>query len=437
MNYTNSLDFALQSDINDPLKSFRDRFHIPTVNSTQSLYFTGNSLGLQPKHTADILQEELDDWKNHGVEGHFNAKRPWYSYHHNLTESLTRIVGALPNEVVAMNSLTVNLHLLMVSFYRPTRERFKIIIESAAFPSDRYAVESQVRYHGFSPDVAVIEIEPRPNEFTLRTEDIIQVIEENRDSVALVLFSGVQYYTGQRFNMQEITAAAHKAGAIAGFDLAHAVGNVELSLHDWNADFAAWCSYKYLNSGPGGVAGIFVHERHGNDPSLPRFAGWWGTNEKTRFAMERNFVPAPGAAGWQLSNAPVLPMAAHRAALDIFDEAGMEAIFLKRDKLTGYLEFLLKDIITEIPESSIEIITPADPQERGAQISLLVYHKGRELFDAISRHGIIADWREPNVIRLAPAPLYNTFEEVYTLCKLLKEECCKLWTAPVANENIL
>ncbi|MES2764981.1 MAG: kynureninase [Bacteroidota bacterium] len=435
MTYQNSLDFALQCDGNDALKDFRTQFHIPAVNSTEALYFTGNSLGLQPKQTAALVQQELIDWQNLGVEGHFHAKNPWYSYHNFLTDSLTRIVGALPQEVVAMNTLSVNLHLLMVSFYRPTKERFKIIIEGGAFPSDRYAVESQVRFHGFLPENSVIEIEPRPGEYNLRTEDIYDIINQHGSSVALVLFSGVQYYTGQRFKMREITEAAHNVGAYAGFDLAHAVGNVELSLHDWNVDFAAWCSYKYLNSGPGGVGGIFVHEKYAHDTSLPRFAGWWGTNEKTRFAMERNFIPAQGAAGWQLSNAPVLPMAAHRAALNIFDEAGMEAISFKRNALTGYLEFLLKEIIAEIPESSIEIITPSNPEERGAQLSLLIYHNGRALFDALTRNGVIADWREPNVIRLAPAPLYNTFEEVFTLCSVLKEECARLWAASPDNKS--
>ena len=327
--FKNTLDYAQFLDSQDPLRTFRDKFYIPLMHGKEAVYFTGNSLGLQPKKTQDYVLNELEDWANYGVEGHFHARNPWMSYHEIFTTQLASLTGALPHEVVAMNQLTVNLHLLMVSFYRPSTKRFKIICEAKAFPSDQYAMESQVLHHGYRYEDAVIEVHPREGEYTLRTEDIIASIEEHGDSIALVLFSGVNYYTGQLFDMEAITVAAHKAGAYAGFDLAHAAGNVPLSLHEWNVDFACWCSYKYLNSGPGGVSGIFIHERHSSDTSIPRFAGWWGHDKENRFLMEQGFKPIPSAEGWQLSNAPVLSMAAHKAALDTFDEAGWDKVFSK------------------------------------------------------------------------------------------------------------
>jgi kynureninase len=429
MNFESSLAFAREMDQQDPLAHFRQRFHIPQVNGKDSLYFCGNSLGLQPKSTRAAIDAELTDWAQLGVEGHFNKPLPWLRYHRLLAEPAARIVGALPHEVVIMNTLTVNLHLMMVSFYRPTQERFKIITEAGAFPSDQYALETQARFHGFDPEEAVIELKPRPGEFCLHTEDILQAIQEHKDSLALVMMGGMNYYTGQLFDMEAITEAAHKAGALAGFDLAHAAGNVVLKMHDWNVDFAVWCTYKYLNSGPGGTSGTYVHERYANRPDLHRFAGWWGHDEGERFQMKKGFKPMYGAEGWQLSNAQVLPMAAHKASLEIFDEAGgMEALTQKSRILTSYLEFLLHDMqdmaahnamFSQVP--SIRIITPTNPAKRGCQLSLLVEKEGRKLFEYISKQGVIADWREPNVIRIAPTPLYNTFEDVYRFVQLLSE----------------
>lgn len=421
MQYQYSLEFAQAMDSQDALAHLRLHFHFPFLHGWQARYFCGNSLGLQTRATENALLQELNDWKNWGVEGHFNAKNPWFPYHKFLTDSLARIVGALPSEVVCMNTLTVNLHLLMVSFYRPTKERYKIIMEAGAFPSDQYAMESQARFHGLNPDEAIIEIAPREGEYTLRTDDILATIETHKDTLALVMFSGVQYFTGQRFAMKDIATAAHAAGALVGFDLAHAIGNVELNLHDWDVDFAAWCSYKYLNSGPGGVGGIFVHERHGNSPDLPRFAGWWGNDESTRFEMKKGFRPAKGAEGWQISNAQVFQMAALRAALDLFDQADFTTLAAKRDTLTGFLEFLLQRVIEDFPALNITIITPTNPQERGCQLSLLANSNGRELYNYLTSNGIIVDWREPNVIRAAPVPLYNSYEDVYVLAERIRE----------------
>src|SRR5690606_29522740 len=344
MTLQNTREFALQSDANDQLKEFRSKFFLPQHEGSDAVYFTGNSLGLQPKSVSKYIQQELDDWARLGVEGHFHAKNPWMPYHEIFPQQLSKIVGCKPVEVVVMNQLTVNLHLLMVSFYRPTKNRYKIICEARAFPSDQYAFESQARFHGFDPDEAVIEVAPRENENLIRHEDIISTIKQHGESVALVCFGGVNYYNGQFFDIESITKTAHEVGAIAGFDLAHAAGNVELKLHDWNVDFACWCSYKYLNSGPGGVAGAFIHERHVKDSSLPRFAGWWGYEKETRFKMEKGFKPIPTAEGWQLSNAPVLSMAAHKASLDIFEEAGMEKLHEKRKQLATYLHFILSEI---------------------------------------------------------------------------------------------
>jgi kynureninase len=368
------------------------------------------------------------------VEGHLHAKHPWISYHRIVTDSIAKIVGALPKEVIAMNSLTVNLHLLLVSFYRPTKQRFKIIMEAGAFSSDMYAIESQLRFHGLNPDKAIVELKPRKNELTIRHEDIIEAIEKNKKELALVMIGGVNYYTGQAFDMKRIVAATHKAGAIAGFDLAHAAGNIYLDLHDWKVDFAVWCTYKYLNSGPGGVGEAFIHEKHIRRKDLPRFAGWWGHIEKERFLMKKGFKPTPGAEGWQLSNAPVLSIATHKASLDIFEEAGIKQMIHKSQKLTGYMEYLIS---TECSVQSVEgskndkrllhkikIITPKEIDQRGAQLSIMIKRNGKELFENLKQEGFIVDWRSPNVIRVAPVPLYNTFEEVYKFSNLLAETCC-------------
>lgn len=417
MQFENTLAFAAALDEQDALKHFRDKFYIPIINGKECIYFTGNSLGLQPKTTQDYVLNELEDWANFGVEGHFHARKPWMPYHEIFPTQIGNIVGALPEEVVVMNQLTVNLHLLMVSFYRPTPQRYKIICEAKAFPSDQYAIESQVKYHGFNYADAVIEVSPRAGEYALRTEDILEVIQQHGESVALVLFGGVNYYTGQYFDLQSITTAAHQVGAIAGFDLAHAAGNVELQLHQWNVDFACWCSYKYLNSGPGGVSGIYIHQKHIADKSIPRFAGWWGHTKDTRFKMEKGFEPIPTAEGWQLSNAPILSMAAHKAALDIFEAAGMENIFVKGKMLSDYLFFILDEINSRSKEKLIEAITPRN--EKGCQVSMLMLQKGKTVFDALLQHGVLADWREPNVIRIAPVPLYNTFSDVFTFGQII------------------
>jgi len=416
MNYNNTLEFAQEYDKADKLSGFRKKFFFPELKGNEAVYFCGNSLGLQPKTASAALQQELNDWAKFAVEGHFHAKEPWFSYETMFNKPLAKLVGAMPSEVCAMGSLTNNLHLLMVSFYRPSTKRFKIICEEKAFASDQYALESQVKFHGYNPDEAIVELKPRTGEFTLRTEDILTQIEELKDELALVLIGGVNYYTGQAFDMKSITGAAHKAGAIAGFDLAHAVGNILTNLHDWNVDFACWCSYKYLNSGPGSVAGIFVHEKHGNNSKLPRFAGWWGNNRDTRFKMEKGFVPALGADGWQLSNAPIFSMAVHKAALDIFDEAGIESLRSKSEQLTGFLEFIVDEINNQqstVNGQHIKILTPRNKNERGCQLSLVFSENGKQIHEQLLKAGIISDWRNPDVIRLAPAPLYNSFEDVW------------------------
>jgi kynureninase len=418
INFETSASFAAALDEADTLKDFREKFYIPKqANGDDVIYFTGNSLGLQPKTTRIYIEQELKDWANLGVEGHFAAKNPWMPYHEFLTEQMACVVGAKQIETVVMNSLTVNLHLLMVSFYRPTKERNKIVIESGAFPSDQYAVWSHIKFHGFDPENSLIELKPREGEANLRTEDIEKTIAENGDSIALILLGGVNYYTGQKFDFRRITEAGQKAGAVVGFDLAHAAGNVELKLHDWNADFAAWCSYKYLNAGPGGIAGVFVHERHADDFDLPRFAGWWGHDKETRFLMGDKFVPMRGAEGWQLSNPPIFQLAALKASLDIFTEAGMKNLIEKSKKLTGYLEFLLG----EIRDERISVITPSNAEMRGCQLSIRVKNSDKSLFNAITEKGVIADWREPDVIRVAPVPLYNSFTDVYKFAGILKE----------------
>src|SRR5688572_2252892 len=420
MTYDNSLQYAQTQDQQDPLRKYREQFYIPQVNGRDSVYFTGNSLGLQPKSAKAAIEVELEDWARLGVEGHFEGRNPWMHYHEFLTEKAARIVGAKPVEVVIMNNLTVNLHLMMVSFYRPTNERYKIITEAGAFPSDQYALETQVKFHGFHPNDAIIELTPREGEYTLRTEDILEAINEHGNELALIMMGGVNYYTGQAFDMEAITKAGHMVGAQVGFDLAHAAGNLELFLHDWDVDFAVWCTYKYLNSGPGGTSGVFVHERHAKNPELPRFAGWWGHDKEVRFKMQKGFKPMEGAAGWQLSNAQIFPMAIHNASLKIFDEVGMKTLSEKSKKLTGYLEFLINGINAEGKSKSFEMITPANPKDRGAQISLLATHNGRDLFEKLTQAGVIADWREPNVIRVAPVPLYNSFEDVFRFAEILR-----------------
>lgn len=418
MTFEFSLSFAQKADREDALSAYRDQFFIPQHEGRDGVYLTGNSLGLQPKGAAKALQQELDDWAELGVEGHFHGKHPWFHYHKFFAEDSARLVGALPHEVVVMNNLTVNLHLMFVSFYRPREGRYKILMEAGAFPSDMYAVESQVRFHAYEYDDAVIELKPREGEHSLRTEDILDTIEEYKDELALVFFSGVQYYSGQAFDMEAIAAKSRENGITVGFDLAHAAGNLVLKLHDWGVDFACWCSYKYLNSGPGSVSGCFVHERHANNPELPRFAGWWGRKEEGRFEMTRGFVPEYGAAGWQLSNAPVLSMAVHRLSLQMFSEAGIENLRKKGDQLTSWLEFVLKHVANEKASLDFEIITPPLPH-RGSQLSVLTGSNGKALFDYLTKRGVIADWREPNVIRMAPVPMYNSFEDIYRLGEIM------------------
>jgi kynureninase len=421
MTFENNITFVKDLDKNDPLKNFREQFYIPVINGKECIYFTGNSLGLQPKTTQDYVMNELEDWANFGVEGHFHAANPWLSYHEIFPKQLSKIVGALPEEIVVMNQLTVNLHLLMTSFYRPTKERYKIICEAKAFPSDQYAMESQVKLHGLNVDDAIIEVHPREGEHHIRTEDILAIIKEHGSTVAVVLFGGVNYYSGQVFEMENITKAAHDVGAYCGFDLAHAIGNVALKMHDWDVDFACWCSYKYLNSGPGGVAGAYIHQKHIANKSLQRLAGWWGHNKENRFKMEKGFDPIETAEGWQLSNAPVLSMAAHKASLDIFEDAGMENLLPKAKMLSDYLLFILDEINASLNKKIIEIITPRN--NKGCQVSILMLEKGKEVFEALKQNGVIADWREPNVIRVAPVPLYNSFEDVFRFGEILKKFC--------------
>ena len=421
MRFENSLSFAKKLDRVDWLKSYRDLFIIPSIDGKEQIYFLGNSLGLQPKKTEAAIKEILQQWANYGVEGFFKGDAPWLYSHDQLTKSLSAIVGALPHEVVVMNQLTVNLHLMLVSFYKPQGKRNKIICEAKAFPSDQYMFETHVRHHGLNPEETIIEVQPRKGEHTIRTEDILQAIEKYKDEVALVLFSGINYYTGQLFDMPAITAASKAVGAIVGFDLAHAAGNVDLHLHEWNVDFACWCSYKYMNSGPGAIGGVYIHERHHDDPSLSRFAGWWGYDLATRFKMEKGFKPMKGAEGWQLSTPSFILYASHKVALDIFESAGWEKIRTKRDLLNSYLWFMLNAVNNNTSEKIIEFITPQKAGERGCQVSMLMLQRGREIFDALADAGVMVDWREPNVIRLAPVPLYNTYEEVWRFADVLKK----------------
>ncbi len=408
-------------DAEDSLGGFRGRFHIPPAPGGEScIYLCGNSLGLQPRDAAAVVEELLEDWRRYGVAGHFQGRRPWMPYHEQFAEPLAVLAGARPSEVVCMNTLTVNLHLMMVSFYRPDSHRYRLLIEKPAFPSDRYAVESQVRFHGLDPADALIEIGPRDGESLIRTEDVLDTLDRRGESIALVMLPGIQYYSGQRFDMPAITAAARARGCRVGWDLAHAIGNVPLALHDWDADFAVWCSYKYLNGGPGAVAGCFVHERHGHDPGLPRFAGWWGHEKATRFRMDPVFRPSPGAEGWQLSNPPVFSMAPLIPALQMFVEAGMDRLAAKSASLTGWLEELIGLRLGH----RIEILTPGEPEQRGCQLSLQVKPggpTGHEVFERLSAAGVVVDWREPDVIRAAPVPLYNTYGDVAEFVRRLEE----------------
>jgi kynureninase len=407
-------EFAAAQTACDSLRAFRERFHIPKMaNGSDCVYLCGHSLGLQPKSAREYVEQELEDWAQLGVEGHFQARNPWMPYHEILSAPISRLVGALPIEVVGMNSLTVNLHLMMVSFYRPTSKKNKILIESNAFSSDQYAVKSQIQYHGYDPGESLIELKPRSGETSIRTEDIEERIACDGDKIALVMLGGVNYYSGQAFDFCRITEAGHAKGCVVGFDMAHAAGNLLLKLHDWDIDFAVWCSYKYLNAGPGAIAGCFVHERHARESHLPRFAGWWGHDKENRFRMPPDFAAIPGAEGWQLSNPSILSAAALRASLDIFDEATMQRLRGKSEQLTGYLEFLLDQSWSK----NFSIITPRDSSHRGAQLSLRLSENGRAVCDALAKEGIICDWREPDIMRVAPVPLYNTFSDVHTFAE--------------------
>lgn len=409
---------AERFDEEDKLKDFRNKFLFPSDNDEKPyIYLCGNSLGLQPKSTNDYIQQELKDWNKYGVEGHLHAKNPWLPYHELLTSSMSEVVGALPHEVVVMNTLTVNLHLLMVSFYRPTKSRYKILIEHDAFPSDRYAVASQIKFHGYDPDEAIIELFAKEGEYCLRMEDIIDTINKNGDEIALILIGNTNYYTGQFFDMKEISRSGHEKGCMVAFDCAHAAGNIDLQLHDSDVDFAVWCSYKYMNAGPGSLGGAYIHEKHFKDKNIQRFEGWWGHNKQTRFGMRDDFDPIYGIEAWQLSNPPILSMAAVKASLDIFKEAGIENLRKKSKNLTAYLEFLLQTINTD----KLEIITPTNPNERGAQLSIRLKDADKKLYDQLLINGVIADWREPDVIRVAPVPLYNSYEDVYQFYKSMEK----------------
>lgn len=417
MTYQNSLDYAKQLDREDPLSYLRKEFHIPKdKHGKEWLYFTGNSLGLQPKITEKYIRQELEDWANLGVEGHFEAKNPWLSYHELLTDTMAKIVGAKPIEVVVMNTLTTNLHLLMVSFYQPTKTKYKIIIESDAFPSDRYAVQSQLSFHGFDPEEALLEWKPKEGKELLELEDLEYLLDTHGDEVALLLIGGVNYYTGQFLDLKKITELGHAKDCMVGIDLAHGAGNIQPNLHDNGVDFAAWCTYKYLNSGPGSLSGLFVHEKHANRKDLPRFAGWWNHNKETRFNMRQPFDVMEGAEGWQLSNPPILSMAAIKASLDIFEKVGMTALLKKSKRLTGFFEYLIHQIASD----TIKIITPSNPNQRGCQLSLQVKNADKNLHHKLTEHHIITDWREPDVIRCAPVPMYTSFEDVYHMVKTLE-----------------
>ncbi len=424
MTFQNTKKFARQLDEQDELQHYRNEFIFPQHNGKDVIYFTGNSLGLQPKSAKTYVDEVMNDWANFAVEGHFYAEKPWWDYHERFAAPLSKIVGAKHSEVTVMNTLTVNLHLLMVSFYRPTKTRYKIICEEKAFPSDQYMFQSQVIHHGYKPEDVIVEIKRREGEHNIRLEDILTKINEVGDELALVLFGGVNYYTGQVFDMNAITKAGHHVGAIVGFDLAHAAGNIKLELHNWNVDFAAWCSYKYMNSGPGNASGCFIHEKH-HHSNLPRFAGWWGQNKERRFKMEPTFDPVHGADGWQVSNLPILSLAPYLASVELFAEVGMEKLIKKRNQITAYLEFILHEIDKEV-DSTFEIITPSSQDERACQLSVFLHGEGRSLFDYLMKNGVITDWREPNVIRLAPVPLYTSYIDMYNFGQILKAGIVKI-----------
>lgn len=425
MNFQNTIEFAQELDCQDELNKYRNEFIFPKISNKEVIYFTGNSLGLQPKGAKEYVDEVMNDWANLAVEGHFYADKPWWDYHERFCQPLSKIVGAKPIEVGVMNTLTVNLHLLMVSFYKPTQTKFKIICEEKAFPSDQYLLKSQVKVNaekvGFNPDEAIVEIKRREGEHNIRTEDVVAKIEEVGSELALVLIGGVNYYTGQVFDMKIITEAGQQQGAFVGWDLAHAAGNIELKLNEWNVDFAAWCSYKYMNSGPGNVSGYFVHEKHHNDKTLNRFAGWYGHNKERRFLMEPDFDPVLGANGWQISNLPILSMAPYLASVEMFAEVGMKKLIKKRNLITSYLEFVLNEIDKETPNTQFEIITPSNPDERGCQLSVYLHGQGKSIFNYLMENGVIIDWREPNVVRLAPVPFYTSFEDVYNFGQILKK----------------
>ena len=429
MNFQNTREFARELDTQDELNKYRNEFEFPKVNGKQVIYFTGNSLGLQPKKTKQYVDEVMSDWANMAVEGHFFAEKPWWDYHERFCQPLSEIVGAKPTEVGVMNTLTVNLHLMMVSFYKPSVTKYKIICEEKAFPSDQYMFQSQINFHaknvGFNPKDAIVEVKRREGEHNILLEDILNTIEEVGDELALVLIGGVNYYTGQVFDIKSITEAGQKVGAYVGWDLAHAVGNIQLKLNEWGVDFAAWCSYKYMNSGPGNVSGFFVHEKHHNDKELSRFAGWYGHNKERRFLMEPQFDPVAGANGWQISNLPVLSMAPYLASVDMFKEVGMEKLIRKRDLITSYLEFVLNEIDKETPDTKFELITPTEKSERACQLSLYLHGQGKELFHFLMENGVVVDWREPNVIRLAPVPFYSSFEDMFEFGQILKRGILK------------
>ncbi len=419
MNFLNTREFAQSLDAQDQLKKYQSEFEFPKVNSKKTIYFTGNSLGLMRKRAKNYVEDVMNDWANMAVEGHFYAEKPWWDYHERFSNPLSKIVGAKPSEVSVMNTLTVNLHMMMVSFYNPTSTRFKIICEEKAFPSDQYMFQTQVKFHGLDPKDVIVEVKRREGEHNLRNEDIIAKINEVGDQLALVLIGGINYYTGQVLDMENITKAGHAVGAKVGWDLAHAAGNIELKLHDWQVDFACWCSYKYMNAGPGSVSGYFVHEKHHTNKDLNRFGGWYGHNKERRFLMEPEYTPNEGALGWQSSCTGVLAMAPYLASVEMFDEIGMEALVEKRNLITAYLEFIVEETAKETG-TNLEIITPKNQAERGSQLSVILHGEGKELFHYLMKQGVVTDWREPAVIRLAPVPLYTTFEEMYDFGQILK-----------------
>ncbi|MHC5308843.1 kynureninase [Myroides sp. LJL116] len=420
MIFENTLEFAKKLDAVDPLASYQQQFNFPKINNKKVIYFTGNSLGLQPKKAVEYVNQVMKDWAELAVEGHFYADKPWWDFHERFSEPLSKVVGALASEVTVMNTLTVNLHLLMATFYKPSGKRIKIICEEKAFPSDQYLLQSQVRWHGLDPKECIIEVKRRKGEHNFRTQDILDVIEQHKDEVALVLMGGINYYTGQVLDMQAISEKAKSVGSYVGWDLAHAAGNIMLELHHWQVDFAAWCSYKYMNAGPGNASGCFIHEKHHHNQELVRLAGWWGHNKERRFLMEKEFDPIATAHGWQVSNPPILSLAPYLASVEMFDEVGMKALCEKRDKITAYLEFVIQDIAKQ-KQVNYQIITPEDPKERACQLSVLLHGQGKGLFNYLMKQGVIVDWREPNVVRLAPVPLYTSYQDIYDFGQILKE----------------